>query len=1067
MPKNRASFRKQNKRITLSIIASFLVVITIPLVIWGLTSIPSFDIRSEAANNSPKCSIRFLYVDPNFLEINKAVSMDATLNTDSPIKKVRIWANEGDNTAASTNSTILLEKDYSGNLQQALEKFKYTPTKLGSYTVYGEVITNSGSSPCLLSGGASAKAKIVEKNEEPKFTSQIPSTINNSIKVGDQYNHTIIAEDVDSQSSFGYYYAFTPNAKWLDPKISKSNQGDGTKLQISLQGIADYPASYLVSAFVWDGYNGHTKSQSWVINVDQNENDIPIVTVGKPTEGSKFPRNSVIPVEWSVKDFNMVSKYRLYLSMTPGNQNSWIKIDDNIGYDYGKYMVDTSKLRIADGEYYFIVQAIDNQNPPATGNGLSGKFVYGNAKYTGDKDDNDEDEDEDDTDDGIQIKEAQIINISPTDKSTIKNARSIIKATLVSSEGSTIKRESIKFFLNNNEITGQIKISETSDSRFDVLFTPSEDLPAGTNSVNIKFEDTKGNKADKSWVFTLEKEGEATVNLFGYEIPIRTLIIWAAVAIGIIIIVIVVPWIFYAAFSGKDNNKNEYDIYPTYTSTTTSSKSNTTQTSNNDFYTPITSPTDNLSTYSTTSISDSTDAPSIDNSYEDYLTKSREYANSESTQFNKTEETVLEPSVTEPVILSTQTLEDIEKSKATEYVDTYPIIPTNTIETIPVSTEQNQEEPTSIEEIPTVYTQNQYPTDTISESATEPIANSETNITPEQTFTTEPIITSDVVNTDNEIQKEDPFTYSDINRSYDTVLDPEPIQNPDQISNTELNSYSATPITTPTSSEINTVPTYISSATTPAQDYFLQDNITQPTISETETMIETPQQTTTTSTDQINDQTVEEIDPEVYYRQFSQNEPIEVSLNNSPMTPDNTTTPSPIAFNDTFNKNNSSVFEQAGQPNLSLQPTNSNSTEIENLEQAQLQTVPVLESQLSENIVNEDISIKNQKELTSADKELEELNGLIDEMEAKQNETPKTIYDQAVEASLTQNQANNSTTNSPTIVQTEAYTTAEKLGYEPLTITPTVDIQNGPNLTEIKDDKDNMEDTAPPPTKVF
>jgi hypothetical protein len=363
MPNSRASFKKQNKKMTLSLIASILIVITIPLAIWGVTNITSFDVRSEAANNTPKCSIRFLYVDPNFLEINKAVSMDATVNTEANITNIKIWANEGSTINLASESIILLDKNFSGNNLQAYEKFKYTPAKLGNYTVYGLVTTNSGNHPCLLSGGASATAKIVAKNEEPKFTSQVPTSLTNSIKVGEQYNHTIIAEDTDSQASFGYYYAFTPNAKWLEPKINKSNEGAGTKLQISLQGIADYPASYLVSAFVWDGYNGHTKSQSWVINVDQNENDIPIVTVGKPIEGARFKRNSVIPVEWAVKDFNMISKYRLYVSMTPGNQNSWIKIDENIGYDYGRYMVDTSKYAMSDGEYYFIIQAIDNQTP--------------------------------------------------------------------------------------------------------------------------------------------------------------------------------------------------------------------------------------------------------------------------------------------------------------------------------------------------------------------------------------------------------------------------------------------------------------------------------------------------------------------------------------------------------------------------------------------------------------------------------------------------------------------------------------------------------------------------------
>jgi hypothetical protein len=74
------------------------------------------------------------------------------------------------------------------------------------------------------------------------------------------------------------------------------------------------------------------------------------------------------------------------------------------------------------------------------------------------------------------------------------------------SEGATINKESIKFTLNNQDITGKIKVSEVSESKFDVLYTPEEDLPAGTNSIKIQFQDSKGNSAEKSWVFTIEKE---------------------------------------------------------------------------------------------------------------------------------------------------------------------------------------------------------------------------------------------------------------------------------------------------------------------------------------------------------------------------------------------------------------------------------------------------------------------------------------------------------------------------------------------------------------------------------
>ena len=124
MPKSKA-FVKKRSNITLTLLASFFIVLSIPMVIWGITNVSNYDTRSQAADNTPKCIVRFLYVDPNFLEINKSVSLDTSVSVDSNINRIKVWANEGSTTTFSSNSTILTDKSYTGTLKQAYEKIEF------------------------------------------------------------------------------------------------------------------------------------------------------------------------------------------------------------------------------------------------------------------------------------------------------------------------------------------------------------------------------------------------------------------------------------------------------------------------------------------------------------------------------------------------------------------------------------------------------------------------------------------------------------------------------------------------------------------------------------------------------------------------------------------------------------------------------------------------------------------------------------------------------------------------------------------------------------------------------
>lgn len=534
------SRRKYSKR-KLPLLALAFAVLAIPLTVYALLNLESLDTRNRAAVEEPilnSCVISFPYVNPASVEVGKTVQVQVIANIEGEaITKVNIMERSGD---------VLFEKDYTEGNDTISEIFLFSPEETGDYGMLGTVTTAEDTTkPCVLEGNRSVRA--LSSNVAPEFKTQpTAAKPSNAIKVGDTYEYLMQVEDLEGDT-INWAFSFTPDQEWF--KYTVVEDGGEGKLTIKFAGIPTEPASYLANIFVHDGYNQHLRAQTWVISVAQDKNDIPQVTVYSPSEETTVKQGETIKVSWEGTDLNNIVKYELYIASNPGNQNSWTAIDTNLSSKVGNYIFDTSLTN--PGTYQFIVRATDNGTPAETGTGISPKVIIGSASEP-------EEPDEETPDDGIVLLDPQVINISPSNNSKLKNKYPVISATLIAGTESEIESDSIVMVVDDKDVSKDLKINEISEGEFTVIYTTEQEYKAGAHKVDISFEDSSGNKAEKSWTFSVveEEESSDTYNIFGFEIPKRTALIIGA-GLGILLLALIVPWLLYLAWRGSKEDDYE------------------------------------------------------------------------------------------------------------------------------------------------------------------------------------------------------------------------------------------------------------------------------------------------------------------------------------------------------------------------------------------------------------------------------------------------------------------------------------------------------------------------------
>lgn len=522
-----------------SLLLTFLLLLSIPVFVYGVLQDSNFDIRNmafedvEVSEETP-CVISFPNVNPYSLEVDKTVRVQVdALSTTLGVKALSIQ---------DENQNKLLQKTYAKPELQVTETFSFTPEEVKGYELTGLMVdVNEKTYTCIVSSPYDIKGiRAISNNSKPMFSSTAKeSKPSQSIVTSDTYEYTLTATDPDGDT-INYFFSFTPGTTWLKPTIIED--GSNGKLTLKFKGSTTNPASYLANVFIHDGYSKHLASQSWVISVSPKDNDNPAVRILEPIQSIEIREDRNIRVSWDATDQNHIVRYELYLSPNPANESTWIEIDKNIAYNQTSYSLDINNIE--DGTYRIIVKAIDNQTPAAVGIDISEEIVIATGT----------EKTEDEIDDKVELPQPQIINVSPTSTDEIKNRRPTIKASLIAAQGETVDEDSIVVKLDDIDITNSVNFNRISDSEYTVIYLPEENISEGLHKVEITLKDSSGTEAIKDWTFTIlsDDENDGNLNIFGYSIPTRTAIIIGG-GLALIALAIIIPIIIFAVWKDQSD----------------------------------------------------------------------------------------------------------------------------------------------------------------------------------------------------------------------------------------------------------------------------------------------------------------------------------------------------------------------------------------------------------------------------------------------------------------------------------------------------------------------------------
>lgn len=495
----------------------------------------------ELSEKNP-CIISFPNVNPYSLEVGKSIRIQVDAKfTNSGIKKLEVSSSEG---------KVLHSEEFPDSPLKMGTSFVFTPEKSGGIDILGMIEkTDGGSAGCKISSPYDIKGlRAISSNSSPEFTSNpTQSKPSQDIKTGTQYEYQLSALDTDGDR-INYSYSFTPRADWLKPVVIED--GSNGKLAITFRGYTETPASYLANVIIHDGYSKHVRSQSWVISVEQAENDIPKVKILKPEESLRIDAGKSFDTLWEVSDLNHISSFELFMTKNVADEKSWKKVSEPLAYNVLGSSVSTNNLD--SGTYKLVVRATDNQTPPKSGFGVSPEIVISGLSDSMPP-----------TDDVVILGEPQVINMSPSTGDTVSNPRATIKGTLIASEGAEIKESSISFKVDDKDVTDKMKINKISENEYTLIYQPTEDIVDGTHKGEISFEDTEGKEVTKTWDFTVNSKGDdsGSYNIFGIEISKRTAFI-IGIGILLIIIAICIP-VLIAAIWGKGKREERETTYTT------------------------------------------------------------------------------------------------------------------------------------------------------------------------------------------------------------------------------------------------------------------------------------------------------------------------------------------------------------------------------------------------------------------------------------------------------------------------------------------------------------------------
>lgn len=415
---------------------------------------------------------------------------------------------------------------------------------------------------------AAANAITVGTNNAPTFATdpKINSTPGTSIKVGNTYTYKLKATDVDGDP-LSYKTVTMPS--WASASVLQNVAGT---VELQITGVPTTGGTNLFSFSVNDGA-GHYITQTWIVNVDFANNDIPVINLTAPSTVISRAQGQSFQMQWDVQDRNQVVKFDLYY--TTDLSKDPILLISNIDYRVRSLSVSTAK--VAPGDYYFVLKATDNVAPPAVGEAFT-PLVHVGAPLTSTPTPTPSTTvtatpsvtvtttatvqptitvtiTETPIPSPSTKQQLEVTFTSPKEGDKISADTFKILGRVQATDGAKVTSKQLTLLLDDQDITSKLTFSAEEGTALTFTYSPKVLLTVSNHTLTAKAEDSSGAKLEQKINFgitalTLSQTDTQVTEILGFKIPSS---LTTVVLIGIVILVValLLPIFLYFAWRGE------------------------------------------------------------------------------------------------------------------------------------------------------------------------------------------------------------------------------------------------------------------------------------------------------------------------------------------------------------------------------------------------------------------------------------------------------------------------------------------------------------------------------------
>ncbi len=377
-------------------------------------------------------------------------------------------------------------------------------------------------------------------NRAPQITSTSP---NNTYLVGQTYGYNVTATDPDGDPiTFSLQNA---------PGFLLINNQTGA---ISTNGTLDQPGVYSFLVVVTDSRGAKATQSITITVVEAPTKELTSIKVLEPNKDSIFSGTNNI-IRWEIKNISEVKDIGLFYS---SDGAKWISIAKPT-INTKEYIWDVSGIST---DNYF-VKAVVQDEAGSYFESISEEFSIVSSE------------------DGQKESAVGLKSLSPEPDSIIREIKEI-SAIIIPSQGASISIENIILKLNNQDISDTCRLE---DNKL-ICDVSNTEINEGKHKLYLEVTDSKDQKADQTWHFTLDKstgnsqkEGESSLS--------------TALILGIIcclaLLLILIPWLLYTLW--KRRNDDDYNQEDYYLEDTSTELDPTTDITTNYYQTPVTTET--------------------------------------------------------------------------------------------------------------------------------------------------------------------------------------------------------------------------------------------------------------------------------------------------------------------------------------------------------------------------------------------------------------------------------------------------------------------------------------------